>query len=108
VCRSALLFDKYDADDLEICEIEQCGIYERFQRERFWVEFYKGLNVRLPILTPEERVAYRQKYREAHRDAHRAYMENYNAVNREAINASMRELYRRRRAEKDLEKQNKE
>jgi len=103
-----LLFDQFNSDDLEIYEIERCGVYERFQRERYWIEFYKGLNVRLPILTPEERVAYRQNYRDNHREEHRTYMERYNEANRERINESMRELYRRRKAEKDLENQNKE
>lgn len=55
-CASYELFDKYGFDKCEFVEIEKVSEEQRFVRERYWIETYKGINYNRPTSTIEEQV----------------------------------------------------
>ena len=54
-CASHDLFDEYGVDKCEFVEIEKVPEEQRFERERYWMEFYHSINYIRPYSTKEEK-----------------------------------------------------
>ena len=54
-CTSSILFEEYGADDCEVVILEVCGLEDRFQRERHWLDQHPtAVNKRKPFESVEE------------------------------------------------------
>jgi hypothetical protein len=98
-CTSQILFDEYGVDTCSIEEIEKVDLDKRVERERFWIEKEKCVNIVVPGRTraeyrqdnKERILEYKKAYDLAYKERISEYDKAYRLANSDKIKARTRE-----------------
>lgn len=83
-------------NDIDLIWVEDYPCENKEQahaRERYYVEQFGSLNMRLPTITQEERDEYHKHYNEAHKDIRREYSKQHYQTNKEKRSVQIKQYY---------------